>query len=66
MIAISVNGERQSIEQGATLADLLRSRDGNVRVAVAVNNEFVPRDRHAEYVLKDGDLVEIVAPMRGG
>jgi sulfur carrier protein len=66
VIAITVNGERQPLEPGATLADLLRNREGNHRVAAAVNGDFVPRSRHAEYLLKDGDVVEIVAPMQGG
>jgi sulfur carrier protein len=34
--------------------------------AVAVNLEFVPKTRHAEYILQDNDQVEIIAPVTGG
>jgi sulfur carrier protein len=34
--------------------------------AVAVNETFVPRGQYHETPLKDGDRIEIVAPMQGG
>jgi sulfur carrier protein len=34
--------------------------------AVAVNLQFVPKTRHAEYVLHENDQVEIIAPVTGG
>ncbi|NJM12898.1 MAG: sulfur carrier protein ThiS [Synechococcaceae cyanobacterium SM1_2_3] len=35
-------------------------------IAVAHNDEFVPRSRYAAISLQDGDRLEIVAPMQGG
>jgi sulfur carrier protein len=52
-----------------TVADLLdRLGLGSVSsgIAVAVNNEVVPRARWSETVLQDGDAVEIVRAVAGG
>jgi len=35
-------------------------------IAVAHNDEFVPRTRYATLQLQDGDRLEIVSPMQGG
>lgn len=63
---IILNGE--SIEtQCNTLASLLESlKHDRKSVATAVNKEFVPVDNRSDCVLKNGDLVEIIAPMAGG
>ena len=39
---------------------------GRAYVAVEVNLELVPRRRHAEHVLRDGDRVEVVTLVGGG
>ena len=64
---IQLNGETRSIPEQATLAALLE-REGLAerRVAVEVNGEIVPRGRHAEHPLHDGDRVEIVHALGGG
>ncbi|MEI2740165.1 MAG: sulfur carrier protein ThiS [Chitinophagaceae bacterium] len=36
------------------------------RIAVERNGEIVPRGRHAETVLADGDRIEIVVAVGGG
>ena len=35
-------------------------------VATALNEDFVPKDRRGETEIKDGDRLEVVAPLRGG
>ena len=45
---------------------LIARRGHPATVAVAVNQVFVPRSRHVDTTLKEGDQVEIVAPMQGG
>lgn len=35
-------------------------------IAVECNEEMLPRKSYADYVLKDGDLVEIVSFVGGG
>lgn len=62
---ITVNGDRQRIDVGATVADLLVGArcDG---IAVARNGVVVPRTQHATTVLGEGDVIEIVEAVQGG
>lgn len=65
---IVVNGEARPLGPGG-LVDLLRAlghdpaRPG---VAIAVNDEVVPRTRWEQCRLADGDRVEIVGAVQGG
>ena len=64
---IELNGEPHVIVEGATIASLIeRLALTGRRFAVEVNEEVVPRGRHAERVLADGDRVEIVHAIGGG
>ena len=64
---ISINGESRDVPADATVAVLLDHLGLNVRhVAVEVNLELVPRARHAEHVLRQGDKLEIVTLVGGG
>ena len=64
---ISVNGERREVAENASVADLLEQLGANVRyVAVEVNRQIVPRARHAEHELREGDTLEIVTLVGGG
>ena len=64
---IQLNGEPRRIESDATITTLLDAEDlAQRRVAVEVNGEIVPRGRHAEHRLHDGDKVEIVHALGGG
>jgi sulfur carrier protein len=48
------------------ITDLLTVIEARPPYAVAVNLQFVPKTRHAEYVLQENDQVEIIAPVTGG
>lgn len=64
---IVVNGQSREIEPGTTLARLLVALEMQPRyLAVERNFELVPRARHAECVLADGDTLEIVTLVGGG
>ena len=64
---IVLNGHPRMLEPGTTLASLVASLDlGARRMAVEINEEVIPRSEHAEYVLGDGDRVEIVHAVGGG
>ena len=64
---IELNGEPHLVADGATVARLLDELDlTGKRLAVEVNEEVIPRSRHAECVLADGDEVEIVHAIGGG
>ncbi len=63
---IEVNGEARMLA-GPTLADALAELGwGEARVATALNGAFVPKSARAEATLKDGDRLEVLAPMQGG
>lgn len=64
---IRLNGEPLALPAPCTLTDLLAAqRLTERRVAVEVNGEIIPRGRHAEHRLADGDVVEIVHALGGG
>ena len=64
---IRLNGEPLALPAACTLTDLLAAQGlAERRVAVEVNGEIVPRSRHAERTLADGDVVEIVHALGGG
>lgn len=66
-VKIVMNGEPREIESGLTVARLLDVLEMQPRfLAVERNFELVPRTRHAECVLEDGDKIEIVTLVGGG
>ncbi|WP_372778299.1 sulfur carrier protein ThiS [Litorivivens sp.] len=67
MIVVSVNSESRQIDGGKNLAELLGEWGFDCqRVAVAVNEDFVPRSTYANVSLQAGDRVDVVAPVQGG
>ncbi len=64
---IVVNGSPQQVEGGTTVAQLLAQLKLPPRgVAVELNLQIVPRPRHAEQTLAEGDRLEIVSLVGGG
>lgn len=64
---IRLNGERYPLDEGATVAALIEALAlKGRRLAVEVNEEVVPRSRHAAHRLRAGDRVEIVHAIGGG
>ena len=64
---IFVNGTPREIADGHTVAALLQQLALEARnVAVELNRDVVPRARHADVVLQDGDRLEIVTLVGGG
>lgn len=64
---VRINGESRPLEPACRLDALLESLDlGGKRVAVELNGEIVPRSRHAQTVLQDGDELLIVQAIGGG
>ncbi|HEY8228824.1 MAG TPA: sulfur carrier protein ThiS [Rhodanobacteraceae bacterium] len=64
---IFLNGQTHQCATAITVAGLLAATGhGERRVAVEVNREIVPRSRHAEHTLHEGDRVEIVQAIGGG
>ena len=66
-VAIHVNGAPYEIDTATTIADLLQQlRLESQLVAVEVNRQLVPRQRHAQTRLAAGDHLEIVTLVGGG
>jgi sulfur carrier protein len=68
VISIQVNGEPYVCRTTTqSVADLVRdlSLEGK-RIAIERNGEIVPRSRHSETALVDGDKIEVVAAVGGG
>ena len=64
---LRVNGDEQAVETGWTVAQLLEHLELAHRpCAVEVNARIVPRPRHGEHRLSEGDAVEIVTLVGGG
>ena len=52
---------------GITIEEYLNKKNFDARkVAVEVNEEIVPKNKFAEMILQDGDVVEIISFMGGG
>jgi len=64
---IFFNGRPRDVPDNATVSDLLVQAELDPRrLAVEVNLELVPRQRHAEHVLQEGDRLEVVTLVGGG
>jgi sulfur carrier protein len=67
MFQVVINGQTEFLEHGVTVRALLEARElAGKRVAVERNGEIVPKGRHAEVVLANGDQLEIVVAVGGG
>ncbi|MDQ6923466.1 MAG: sulfur carrier protein ThiS [Pseudomonadota bacterium] len=68
MTSITVNGDAYLCRiPSQRISDLVRdlALEGK-RIAIERNGEIVPRSKHAETVLVDGDKIEVVAAVGGG
>ncbi len=64
---ISINGENRNFDRGLTLAQLLSQLElAGKRIAVELNEAIIPRARHGETLLHDGDKIEIIHAIGGG
>jgi sulfur carrier protein len=67
LVTIIVNGQPRQLSRQTTIAQLLAELDIPSRgLAVELNTEIVPRTRHSEQRLADGDRLEIVSLVGGG
>ncbi len=69
MPRITVNGEDREVSDELTIMELLELMDVKFRevgLAVAVNDEVVPKSEYKTRRVKEGDKVEIVQLVGGG
>jgi thiamine biosynthesis protein ThiS len=66
-VNVIVNGQPRQLREGTTVAELLAELELPRRgIAVEINAAIVPRIRHAEQTLRDGDRLEVVTLVGGG
>lgn len=66
MKKLVING-KQTDTTSETIEALLNELNVPRRgLAVAVNDEIIPRPMHNERILNEGDVIEIIRPIGGG
>ncbi len=64
---IILNGKSLTVEGITTVAGLVAAKGYNGKlVAVAMNGQFLPKEKYQSTPLSPNDKIEIVAPMQGG
>ena len=69
MPTIILNGKEQEIPKEMSVMDLLKEvgvKFREVGLAVAINEEVVPKSEYEKRIIKEGDRVEIVQLVGGG
>lgn len=67
MVKIRLNGKDFLLDEGSTVAGLLKRLGlSGDRVAVELNMEVVPKAEHPATVMREGDRVEVVHFVGGG
>ena len=66
-VVLNLNGESYELEGEPTVAHLLDALGLKQKpVAVEVNTDLIPADRHQQTILAEGDQVEVVTLVGGG
>ncbi len=63
---VRINGKKEDADGMVLQEYLVRNGYPPAGIAVECNEEMVAKSRYAEYILKDGDVVEIVSFVGGG
>jgi sulfur carrier protein len=66
-MTLIVNGQPVQLPSGATVADLLAHLHlTDQPAAVEVNQTLIPKRKHAQHALAEGDRIEVVTLVGGG
>jgi len=66
-LEIFLNGAAIMVAEGATVADLVNTLEGDPRgIAIERNLEIVPKSQHGAVKLEAGDRLEVVQFVGGG
>ena len=67
MIKISVNGEMKEIQEGLNVKEMIEVLQYKTKgFALAVNTTFIAITTYENTIIKDGDMIDILAPVQGG
>ncbi|MGL1920640.1 MAG: sulfur carrier protein ThiS [Hyphomicrobiales bacterium] len=63
---IQINGANNVVKSDTIFDLLIELNYGDAVVATALNGDFIPETLRKNASLKNGDQIEILAPMQGG
>ena len=63
---VIVNQVAYELPSKSMVSDALVLINAKPPYAVAVNLNFVPKTKHADFVLNENDQIEVIAPVTGG
>ena len=64
---VQINGQSSELSSGATALELIQQLGyENQRIALEVNEAIIPKSKHGEFTLNEGDKVEIIKAVGGG
>ncbi len=63
---VIVNQVPFDLPSRSMVSDVLAVINAKPPYAVAVNLNFVPKTKHAEFILNENDQIEVIAPVTGG
>lgn len=64
---VFVNGDPLELREGASVSDLVATLTDDPRgIAIERNREIVPKSKHGETMLAEGDRLEVVQFVGGG
>ena len=67
MITITLNGESKTFDDSLKVAELLNLLNlQGKRVALELNGAIVPKSAHADTLIQNGDVLELVVAVGGG
>ncbi|BBB23019.1 thiamine biosynthesis protein ThiS [Abyssogena phaseoliformis symbiont OG214] len=66
-MTLTLNGESLEMANGLNAHDLIVQLGyKNQRIALEVNEVIIPKSKHAEFTLNEGDICEIIKAVGGG
>ena len=63
---VIVNQVAYELPSKSMVSDALTLIEAKPPYAVAINYQFVPKTKHAEEILREGDEMEVITPVTGG
>ncbi len=66
VINLYINGKKEEVESERLIDLLTQKFCATDKFAVAVNEQFINRQSYSDFLLKEGDKLELVVPVQGG
>jgi thiamine biosynthesis protein ThiS len=63
---INLNNQVIDVFENISIKSLVESHVEVTDFAIAVNHNFIPREKYDDYILQSNDNVELLVPMQGG